>query len=117
MYAFRRIKIEVNIGSTTIVSLDPFPFPRIDLPFPSPVLCTMKPRSIDEPNVRTWGRYYLSVMMARVHESMKRETKEGGKGGVGEEHSQENVTGQKRTIALSLHSRSDKLVQSLWISY
>lgn len=93
MYAFRRIKIEVNIGSTTIVSLDPFPFPRIDLPFPSPVLCTMKPRSIDEPNVRTWGRYYLSVMMARVHESMKRETKEGGNRGVGEEHSQENVTG------------------------
>lgn len=83
MYAFRRIKIEVNIGSTTIVSLDPFPFPRIDLPFPSPVLCTMKPRSIDEPNVRTWGRYYLSVMMARVHESMKRETKEGGNRGEG----------------------------------
>lgn len=83
MYAFRRIKIEVNIGSTTIVSLDPFPFPRIDLPFSSPVLCTMKPRSIDEPNVRTWGRYYLSVMMARVHESMKRETKEGGNRGDG----------------------------------
>lgn len=80
MYAFRRIKIEVNIGSTTIVSLDPFPFPRIDLPFPSPVLCTMKPRSIDEPNVRTWGRYYLSVMMARVHdeERDKRGWKQGG---------------------------------------
>lgn len=39
----------------------------------------MKPRSIDEADVRTrGGGYYLSVMMARVHESMKRETKEGG---------------------------------------
>lgn len=65
MHAFRRIKIEVNIGSTTIVSLDPLAGDRFAIP--PRFMHDETTASIDERHVRTFvGRYYLSVMMARA---------------------------------------------------
>ena len=52
-YTFRRIKIEVNIGSTTIVFFDPFPPSGV---VPPPVLRTMKPHRSSCANVRTCSR-------------------------------------------------------------
>lgn len=55
MYAFRRIKIEVNIGSTTIVSLDPFPLAGDRFAIPSPRFMHDETTASIATFERSWG--------------------------------------------------------------